>query len=88
VALVPVLGKWGKGDEKGVGHQAIGSYNGDLVSQADNGLVKVWQQRVRSAYVALHRIAAKRSSRKLRRKEGAEGSETQASASTQWHHSQ
>jgi hypothetical protein len=47
VGLVPVLGKWGKGDEKGVGHQAIGSYYGDLVSQADNGLVKAWQQRVR-----------------------------------------
>jgi hypothetical protein len=45
---VPVLGKWwGKGDEKGVGHQDIDSYYGDLVSQADNGLVKTWQQRVR-----------------------------------------
>jgi hypothetical protein len=45
--LVPVLGKWGKGDEKGVGHQVIDSYYGDLMSQADNGLVKAWQQRVR-----------------------------------------
>jgi hypothetical protein len=48
VDLVPVLRKWwGKGDEKGVGHQDIDSYYGDLVSQADNGLVKGWQQRVR-----------------------------------------
>ncbi len=45
--LVPVLGKWGKGDEKGVGHQDIDFYYGDLKSQADNGLVKAWQQRVR-----------------------------------------
>ena len=44
--LVPVLGKWGKGDEKGVGHQAIDSYYGDLMSQADSGLVNTWQQRV------------------------------------------
>ena len=49
VDLVPVqVGKWGKGDEKGVGHQDIDSYYGDLVSQADNGLVKTWQQRVRT----------------------------------------
>ena len=47
VELVPVLGKWGKGDEKGVGHQDIDSYYGDLVSQVDSGLVKTWQQRVR-----------------------------------------
>ena len=47
VDLVPVLGKWGKGDEKGVGHQDIDSYYGDLVYQADNDLVKSWQQRVR-----------------------------------------
>jgi hypothetical protein len=40
VDLVPVLGKWGKGDEKGVGHQVIDSYYGDLTSQADSGLVK------------------------------------------------
>ena len=45
VELVPVLGKWGKGDEKGVGHQVIDSYYGDLVSLADNGSVKASQQR-------------------------------------------
>jgi hypothetical protein len=45
--LVPVLGKWGKGDEKGGGHQDIDSYYGGLVLQTDIGSVKAWQQRVR-----------------------------------------
>ena len=41
VDLVPVqVGKWGKGDEKGVGHQVVDSYCANLMSRADDGLVK------------------------------------------------
>ena len=43
VDLVPVLGKWGKGDEKGVGHQVIDTYCVGLVLRADISLVKAWQ---------------------------------------------
>ncbi len=67
--LVPVLGKWGKGDEKGVGHQAIDSYYGDLMSQADSGLVNTWQQRVCMS-LRIELPATKRSSRESRSTKG------------------